>query len=126
MPELFQTIVQPELPKQQAPKLEPTLEASVFIGAAVLIGMGHYLYRVATEELKFTWMRLFAEAMLSGSAGYLSLALCTWAGLSGSAIGFLTGLSGYAGAKALRFLETVTMKVVNKQLGITDEDTDKK
>jgi hypothetical protein len=88
-----------------------------FIGVAILIGISNYVYRVATGDLKFTWLRLLAESMLSGVAGYLAWSLCSVAGISYEMMGFCTGIAGWAGSKAMLFFEMVALKMLEKQFG---------
>lgn len=107
----------------KTPGKDMIAEAAGFIGIAILIGVAHYIYKVATKELPFSWARLLAESMLSGVAGYLTWSLCMSFGVSAHNMGFFVGISGWAGSKAMVFFETIAMKVIDRQLGFDQTST---
>lgn len=118
---LIPTVSQDTTVKSSPDKL-PLAESAGFIGVAIVIGIAHYVYKVATKELPFSWIRLLAESMLSGVAGYLAWSLCLSFGVSSANMGFLVGISGWAGSKAMTFFETVTVRLVEKHFGISTKD----
>lgn len=122
---LVPLVMQPSPVITPTPEKLPLAESAGVIGVAILIGISHYIYKVATKELAFSWLRLLSEGLLSGVAGYLSWSLCISFGVSTANMGFLVGLSGWAGSKAMTFFETITMRVIEKHFGVVaDKEAD--
>lgn len=88
-------------------------EAKMFL-FAVFGGLIDYFATISQSKEKFSFFKSLMNASIAGFTGLLVIKLCAYFKIDSDLAGFLIGISGYSGVRALRFFERNTQKMVLK------------
>lgn len=76
-----------------------------FGGLSVWGGLVTYIQTVKREGRQFRWFEALLQIVVSGFAGMLTMLLCWYFSAPLPLCGFMAGMSGYMGSKALDLYE---------------------
>jgi hypothetical protein len=86
---------------------------------ALLGGFVSWYDRVKKGELQATNLfALMGEFAVSALAGLCAFLICDWLDVPIGVTGAVAGLAGHAGARALRLIEVIAQRIIEKRLGI--------
>jgi len=97
------------------------------LGIALAGGFADYIISIRESNEEFSFKKAFFNTFIAGFAGFLSVQLCLYFNVDVSLMGFLCGISGFAGVRALKFFESMTKKIsealVNVKFKIVKEES---
>lgn len=82
------------------------------LGIALAGGFVDYLINIRENGENFSFKKALLNTFIAGFAGFLTVQLCLYFKVEPNLMGFLCGISGFAGVRALRFFEHITQKTV--------------
>lgn len=81
-----------------------------FGGLSVWGGLAAYIETVRREGRQFRWMEALLQIVVSGFAGMLTMLLCWYVAVPLPLCGFLAGMAGLMGTRALEQYERRTTR----------------
>lgn len=75
-------------------------------------GFADYLITMKDKNEEFSFKKAMLNTFIAGFAGFLTIQLCNYYKVDPNMMGFLCGISGFAGVRALRFFESMTKKII--------------
>lgn len=97
-------------------------EYGLVLGIAIVGGVVGWIQKVKAGELPpWSMAQLIGEMVTSAFAGLLTFWALTAVGLDLNVTAAVTGMSGYAGSKALRLAEQAAQRFAERRLGLKDE-----
>lgn len=80
--------------------------------AAIWGGVVAHLQHIRKENKPFVWREMIMQVSISGFAGMLTSLLCWYIEAPTPLAGFMAGISGFMGSRALSILEKKYEKVI--------------
>ncbi|HIF9260442.1 TPA: phage holin family protein [Photobacterium damselae] len=85
-----------------------------FVGVAFWGGLVAHIQHIRRHNKPFLWREAFLQILISGFAGMLASLLCWHIQAPAPLVGFMSGMAGFMGSRALELFERKFTKTVGE------------